>query len=63
MKAAKHSNELNVDFIKSKPLTEKEKNELSAFIQKLKSKNKRKKRSKKTPIVRLAAQDTKVVQY
>ena len=47
MQTTKHINELDVDFIISKPLTEKEKLELSNFITKLKLKNKRKIISKK----------------
>jgi hypothetical protein len=43
MKSTKHSDELDVDFIQSRPLTEKEQKDLSAFIQKLKTKNKGKK--------------------
>lgn len=43
MKSTKHSDELDVDFIQSRPLTEKEQKDLSAFIQKLKDKNKGKK--------------------
>ncbi len=39
MKSAKHTQELDVDFIQSKPLTEKEEKELSEFIQKLNAKN------------------------
>jgi len=50
----KKSNELEVDFIKSNPLTEKERSELSAFIQKLKSKSGKKKmlkhKSHKKPV-------------
>ena len=47
MKTTKKSKELDVDFIKSEPLTEKEKKELSAFIKELKSKNEKKHKSHK----------------
>ena len=38
MKKIKHKNELDVDFIESKPLTKEEEQALSEFIKKLKSK-------------------------
>jgi hypothetical protein len=43
MKATKEKNELDVDFIQSRPLTEKEEKELSAFIKKRKEDNANKK--------------------
>ena len=43
MKSTKNKNELDVDFIQSRPLTEKEEKELSAFIKKLKVNNSKKK--------------------
>jgi hypothetical protein len=44
MKAKKIKTELDVDFIQSRPLTEKEEKELSAFIKKLKESSAKKKR-------------------
>ncbi|MFM9004180.1 MAG: hypothetical protein ACKOSR_01565 [Flavobacteriales bacterium] len=44
MKARKIKTELDVDFIQSRPLTEKEEKELSAFIKKLKDNSTKKKR-------------------
>lgn len=38
MKKTKHKNELDVDFIESKPLTKEEEKALSEFIKKLKAK-------------------------
>ncbi len=40
MKSSKKSKELDVDFIQSKPLTKSEEIALSAFIKKIKSRNK-----------------------
>ncbi len=40
MKRIKHTDDLDIDFIKSKPMTEKEAKELSEFIKKLKEKSK-----------------------
>ncbi len=54
----KKSEELDIDFIQSKPLTEQEKKDLSAFIKMLKSKKKGKERPlspKKTKTTRLTA--------
>ena len=44
MKAKKIKTELDVDYIQSRPLTEKEEKELSAFIKKLKESGSKKKR-------------------
>lgn len=43
MKSAKSKNQLDVDFIESRPLTEQEQRELSAFIKKLKERKSKKK--------------------
>jgi hypothetical protein len=43
MKSKTNKNELDVDFIQSRPLTEEEQNELSAFIKKIKENNAKKK--------------------
>jgi hypothetical protein len=43
MKSKKDKNELDVDFIQSRPLTEKEEKELSVFIKKTKENNAKKK--------------------
>jgi hypothetical protein len=43
MKSKRDKNELDVDFIQSRPLTEKEEKELSAFIKKMKENNAKKK--------------------
>ena len=45
MKKLNSKNELNVDFIKSKPLTKEEEIALSEFIKKLKSKKRTTKRA------------------
>ena len=41
MKTLQNKNELDVDFIQSRPLTEEEQLELSEFIKKMKEKNKK----------------------
>jgi hypothetical protein len=43
MKSNKSKTELDVDFIQSRPLTEKEEKELSAFIKEMKENNAKKK--------------------
>jgi hypothetical protein len=43
MKSKRDKNEFDVDFIQSRPLTEKEEKELSAFIKKMKENNAKKK--------------------
>lgn len=43
MKSKRDKNELDVDFIQSRPLTEKEEKELSTFIKKMKENNAKKK--------------------
>jgi hypothetical protein len=43
MKSMKNKKELDVDFIQSRPLTEKEEIELSAFIKKMKENHAKKK--------------------
>ncbi len=43
MKPTKNKHELDVDFIQSRPLTEKEEKALSAFIKKSKENNSKKK--------------------
>jgi hypothetical protein len=43
MKSKKNKKELDVDFIQSRPLTEKEEKELSAFIKKMKENTTKKK--------------------